>query len=293
MVLRIPNAIDLHCHYGPDTIGGTLEPAGAAGVSAIQAAQDAAESGHAALVLKSHSFASPALAMNIGEVVTGLQVFGGICTDYPSGGLNVEGVEAALCLGAKIVWLPTVHSRQDVLRRREVGQHELNAGIAVVDDEGVLLREVREIFDLVCEKDAVLATGHISADEHFVVVKEFGRRGKVLVTHAGEKLAGPRLRPSQCAQLADIGAMIEVTALTCRELRGVPGMSPAEATAMLRAIGPSRCTLGTDYGWSKVVPRPASGMQEFLETLWGEGLTEIELTSMVSTNPAHLLGIEV
>jgi hypothetical protein len=51
--------------------------------------------------------------------------------------------------------------------------------------------------------------------------------------------------------------------------------------------------LGTDYGWSKIVPRPAPGMQEFLETLWGEGLSEAELTGMVSTNPARLLGIDV
>ena len=298
MPLRITNAIDMHCHFGPDTIGGMLEPpanqAGLGGhsVTGVEAARQAHASGHAALVLKSHSFASPALAENIEVLVPGLRVFGGICTDYPSGGLTVEAVEAALFLGAKIVWLPTVHSRQDVMRRRAEGR-PLGAGdgIAVIDEDGKVVPVVQEIFDLVRRKDAVLATGHTSADEHFAVVKEFAGRGKVLVTHAGEKMAGPKLDAAQCAQLADLGATIEITAEMCKEVLGHPGMTTGEVTTMLRAIGTSRCVLSTDYGWTTTLPRPAAGIQEFLDALWAEGIPEAELEIMVSANPARLLGL--
>jgi hypothetical protein len=293
VTLRIADAIDLHCHFGPDTIGGTLAGGEGHSVTAVDAARDAAESGHAALVLKSHSFASPALARNVEDAVSGVRVFGGICTDYPSGGLNVDAVEAALALDAKIVWLPTVHSQQDFEKRTVAREGFHGTGIRVVDEEGRVVPAVQEIFGLVSQKDAILATGHISAEEHYAVVKEFAGRGHVLVTHAGEELAGPRLSAEQCAELADLGASIELTALSCKDVLGVTGKRPDAMAAMIRAIGPSRCTLSTDYGWTTAVPRPAPGLQEFLEALWGEGITEDELQAMVSTHPARLLGLDV
>jgi Family of unknown function (DUF6282) len=292
MSLRIPNAIDMHCHYGPDTIGGTLQLHGDHSVSAVEAAREAAESGHAALVLKSHSFASPTVARSISEVVPGLQVFGGICTDYISGGLNIAGIEAALALGAKIVWLPTVHSRQDFHKHapRHAGT---SGGIAVTDDDGNVLPLVHEIFALVRECGAVLATGHITADEHFAVAKELAPLGNVLVTHAGEKLGGPHLTPAQCRELADLGAVIEVTAQLCKPLFGHPGLHPREVMELIEAIGPRRVCLSTDYGWTTAVPRPAAGMREFLEVLWAEGVHEDDLRTMVSVNPGALLGVSV
>jgi len=38
---RIPGAIDLHCHFGPDTVGGAVRPLSGA-LSAVQAAREAA-----------------------------------------------------------------------------------------------------------------------------------------------------------------------------------------------------------------------------------------------------------
>jgi hypothetical protein len=283
----------MHCHFGPDTIGGTLEEDDKHSISAVDAAREALESGHAALVLKSHSFASPMVTRNIEQAVPGIRIFGGICTDYISGGLNPAGVEAALALGAKIVWLPTVHSRQDFGRRRRARESYYKEGIAVTDDSGNVLPVVREIFSLVCEKDAILATGHTTVQEHHSVVTEFARRGKVLVTHAGEKLAGPHLKADQCKELADLGAFIEVTAQMCKEVRGHAGMSPQEVMEMIRTIGPSRVCLSTDYGWSNEVPRPAEGLREFLDALWTEGVSDSELSTMVSDNPAQLLNLAI
>ena len=288
--MRLAHAIDLHCHYGPDTTGGTLNAPASHGVTALEAAREAVDSGHAALVLKSHSFASPALAATLSEAIPGLQVFGGICTDYPSGGLNVSAVEAALAIGAKIVWLPTVHSHNDMT------QHDRGVpgpGIRVLDADGDIVPEVRQMWDLIQEKGAILATGHISADEHYRVAKEFAGQGRVLVTHAGEELAGPKLSAAQSAELADLGAIIELTALTCQSVMGVQGKSPEEMVATIATIGPARCTLSSDYGWSQVIPRPAGGLRDFLESLWEHGVPEGDIETMVSTNPARLLQIEV
>jgi hypothetical protein len=289
--LRIPNAIDLHCHFGPDTTSGTLAPPRhQACVSALDAAREAAETGHAALVLKSHSFASPVLAQNLQQAVPGVRVFGGICTDYLSGGLNVDGVSAALAMGARIVWLPTMHSRSDFERARDRTSHP--GPIAVVDDtDSSVVPEVHEIFALVQETDSVLATGHTTAAEHYAVVKEFASRGKVIVTHAGEPLAGPVLTPQQCTELADLGAFIEVTAQMCKPIYGHPGTPIPEIIDMIQTVGTSRVCLSTDYGWTTEMPHPAAGLQEFLEALWSEGMAEQELELMVSKNPGRLLGL--
>jgi hypothetical protein len=281
----------MHVHFGPDTIGGRLDSFDMHSVSAVGAAREAVETGLGAVVLKSHSFASPMIARNIEEAVPGICLFGGICTDYISGGLNLEGVEAALSLGAKIVWLPTVHSRQDFGKHKLPRQPYHSEGIAVVDRGGKIVPEVMEIFAMVREQDAILATGHTTADEHYAVVKALARQGKVLVTHAGEKLAGPRLTPEQSRELAELGAFVEVTAQMCKEVMGHPGITPGDVMEMIRTIGPARVCLSTDYGWSTQVPRPAAGMYEFLEALWMEGVTDNELRTMVSDNPARLLNL--
>jgi hypothetical protein len=290
MALRVPNAIDMHVHFEPDTIGGSLSPLNMGGVTATEAVREAAGVGLGAVVLKSHSFASPIVARSIADAVPGVRVFGGICTDYISGGLNLDGIEGALAMGAKIVWLPTLHSREDFGKVAQSRFHE--HGIAVTDDDGEVLSAVHEIFAMLQETGGVLATGHTTASEHYAVVKEFAPRGRVVVTHAGEKLAGPRLTPQQCEELADLGAYVEITAQMCREVFGNPGITPGEVLALCRSIGVERVCLSSDYGWSTEVPRPAEGMIEFLDALWAEGVSEGELTTMVRTNPARVLGIE-
>ena len=292
MPLRIENAIDLHCHFGPDSIGGPRRAGGHGhSVSALDAAREARDAGYRALVLKSHSFASPQTACQMCEAVPGLQVFGGVCTDYPSGGLNVEAVDVALRLGARIVWLPTVHSHQDYLNGKAATMGTRGTGIHVIDEAGQPVPEVRAIFDLVQGDGAVLATGHTTAAEHYAVCKEFARQGKLLVTHAGEHAAGPHLTKEQCTELADLGATIELTALTCDHVFGAPGKSPQAMAETIRYIGHERCTLASDYGWTKEVPNPAAGLKDFLERLWKVGITEAELNQMAAVKPAELLGL--
>src|SRR6185503_17608798 len=64
-------------------------------------------------------------------------------------------------------------------------------GISVIDADGELTPDTLEVLALVAEHDAVL------------------------VTHAMEELAGPNLDATRCAELAELGASIELCALTC------------------------------------------------------------------------------
>ena len=292
--LRIENAIDMHCHFGPETFGRNSAeefPGSAHAVTALQAATEALESGHKALVLKSLSLASPTLAFALQEMIPGLKIFGGVCTDNTTGGLNLDAVYASLVLGAKIVWLPTIHSHQDYLNGKGEIFGTQGEGLKVVDEDGSVSQVTRDIFAMVRDHDAILATGHVTAAEHYAVVKEFAREGKVLVTHAGEELAGPKLTNDQCRELADLGATIELTALSCDHVHDCKGKSHKEMAQMIEHIGHERCTLSSDYGWGKEVPNPAPGLHDFLERLWKVGVSESQLQRMASTNPAGLLGI--
>ncbi len=277
----LTGAADLHCHFGPDAHRERS-------VDALDAARDAAVAGHAAVVLKSHDYPTAALAAVVDRVVDGVRVFGGICCDREVGGVNPAAVETALRIGAKIVWLPTLTSRQDQLNGIGEALGIPGPGLSVVDEHGALSGDTHAVLDLVAAHDAILATGHVTWDEHLAVAKEFGGRGKVLVTHAMEELAGPNLSAEQCVELADLGATIELCALTC--LGALATRPPSAIAAAAQTIGAERCTLATDYG-QKANVRPAPGFQDFADALLAEGLDDRAIRRMACDNPCGLLGL--
>src|SRR5215475_11183127 len=108
MSVDLAGAADLHCHFGPDAHRSRS-------VDAFEAARDAAAAAHTAVVLKSHDAPTASLAWAVQrDVGDAVSVFGGICCDREVGGMNPAAVEVALRLGARIVWLPTLTSQQDV-----------------------------------------------------------------------------------------------------------------------------------------------------------------------------------
>ena len=282
MAVDLTGAADLHCHFGPDAHRERS-------VTAVEAAREAAEAGHAAIVLKSHDYPTAGLAAAVDDMVDGVRVFGGICCDREVGGLNPAAVEAALRIGAKVVWLPTLSSRQDQVNGVAPQLGIPGPGIAVIDDQGRLLPAAVDIVDLVTEFDAVLATGHVSREEHFAATRAMAGRGRLLVTHAREELAGPNLSLEDCVELARLGAAIELCAMTC--LGALATRPVTEVAATARAVGPARCTLATDYG-QKVNARPAAGLQAFADALVAEGLSEAEVRQMACANPCRLLDLQ-
>jgi len=275
----LTGAADLHAHFGPD-------PHRTRSVTGLEAAQQAAGAGHAAIVLKSHDTPSAGLAAALDPLVDGVAVFGGVCCDREIGGTNPAAVEVALRLGARIVWLPTLSSAQDVANGVAAQLGIPGPGVRVVDDDGAITAETLEILDLVAEHDAVLATGHVSAAEHLAVTRAFAPRGKVLVTHAMEELAGPNLDAAQCAELAALGATIELCALTC--VGALATRPVADIVDCIRRVGVDRVTLGTDFGQGMNEP-PAAGLQTYADALHAAGLTEAEIRRMACTNPNALL----
>ncbi|HEV3123654.1 MAG TPA: DUF6282 family protein [Candidatus Dormibacteraeota bacterium] len=280
MTVDLQGAADLHVHFGPDAHRERS-------VTALQAAREAAECGHAALVLKSHDYPTPAVAAVVDQSVDGVRVYGGITCDRENGGVNPSAVDVALRLGAKVVWLPTLSGRQDVANGIAARLGIPGPGITVCADDGRLLESTQEVIELVVASGAVLATGHVSAIEHRAVAEAMRGRGRVLVTHAMEAHVGPNLSVDQCVELAEIGAVIELCALTC--LGTYATRSVDALAACIRAVGAERCTLASDLGQAGN-PHPAEGLQRFADLLVAAGVAEGDVRRMACANPCALLG---
>lgn len=281
--LVLHGAIDMHCHFGPEPLVEKLSKVPHS-VDPIEAAQQAAQQGMRALVLKAHEFPSTAAAYLANRVVPDVASIAGICLDHPVGGLNPHAVEVALRNGAQVVWLPTI-SAQGANAAALQQFFGVDEGIRVLDDNGELLPVVREIMDLIAEHDGVLATGHISKEAHFEVARAFGERGSLVVTHAMHETTGPRLSVQETVELSELGAVIEFTAHTCMG-------SPSTFGAVIDVIGRidvGRAIVATDYGWSVNVPAPGPGMVSYINELWDAGIDEERLRAMACDTPARLL----
>ncbi|MFH1486615.1 MAG: DUF6282 family protein [Chloroflexota bacterium] len=274
----LKGSIDLHVHHGPDAHR-------ARSVDALDAARDAAAAGMRALVLKSHDYPTAPLAAIISRMVSGVTVVGSICLDVQIGGLNLEALAVSGALGARIVWLPTFSSANQM---REQGQE---GGLTVLDDKGKLLSVMYDIFELVKKYDMVLATGHLSKEEVFIVVDEARKKGvrKIVVTHPTPLHPGPKLETDQLIELAKKGAYIE----HCFNgtMPGGHREDPAYIVDAVRRVGAEQTVLSTDFG-QEHNPRPAEGFRVMLGTYLKYGLTERELEISAKTNPAKLLGLD-
>ena len=98
----------------------------------------------------------------------------------------------------------------------------------------------------------------------------------------------PNLTEAQCVILADLGAMIELCAMTC--IGALASRPVSDMASCARVVGPERCTLATDYGQA-TNPHPAEGLQGFADALAAEGVEESEIRMMACTNPCRLLAI--
>lgn len=276
----LTGAVDMHVHFGPD-------PGRTRRTNALEAADQAAAAGHAGIVLKSHDTPTANVAA-LCATVSSIPVFGSICCDLPVGGMNPWAVENALEIGAKVVWLPTMTSVEDWPTHRE---HHRAPGPGVrVTEDGRLTPEAEEVLRLVVEHDAVVASGHISIEEHLAVAAAMPPGGKFLVTHGLETLCGPRrsMTTELLEELVGRGAVVEFCAMTCT---GAFATRPTEeiAAAMTR-LGPDACTVASDFG-QEANDLPTVGLARFAAELVRCGIDEAAVRRMAVDNPQRLVGL--
>lgn len=279
----LSGSIDMHLHPGTDAF---------CRIDALEAARQARQAGMKAIVIKDHFIPTAPIASLVNRLVPDFQVFGSLCLDYETGGLNVRAVEYSARAGARVVWMPTFSSANSRAKMRELGVPLEGEGFSILDGSGQLLPEIHPILAVIKENDMVLASGHMSPAETFALEQEARRVGidKFVVTHPlDHEFFSEAFSKNDLVQLAANGAFIELTfiALLASEFRH----DPAEMVDVIRTVGPEHCIVSTDLGQS-FNPLPVEGLRMFLITLLKYGITEEEIGQMIKTNPGKLLGIQ-
>lgn len=76
----------------------------------IEIARQMRAMGYRAFVSKRHHCCNADSAKLASKYVPGIKVFGGIVLNWAVGGLNPQAVDAAILMGAKVVWFGNMHA---------------------------------------------------------------------------------------------------------------------------------------------------------------------------------------
>jgi hypothetical protein len=243
------------------------------------------ERGLEGLVLKNHVVATADRAWFARKHVEGLKVFGGIVLNSAVGGINPDAVNWMWRMQGgfgRVVWFPTFDADNHVKHFKDAPE-----GIKIVDAQGKVLPEVRNVLKIAAEQKLVVQTGHISPTEALAVI-EAGRDmsvDRIVVTHAQFEVVNMSLE--QMKKAASMGAKLELCAMG-------PLMGPAahyewmrhwrevkiqETAAAVKEVGVQNFILATDLG-QMGNPSPPDGLQFFVTDLMKVGISKDEITKM-------------
>jgi len=277
--VSLKDAIDIHVHQDPDSAPRAID--------ADDVARQALAAGMRAVVLKNHWEDTASLAYMVRKMVPGIAVFGGITQDIAVGGINPEAVKHMADMKGgygRIVWLPTFDAQN---QQKDKGPE------VKVSENGKLLPSVLKLLDYIAtRKQLALETGHVSAEEALMVIKEAKARGiaHVVATHG---MTGPtNLSVAQAQEFARAGGYIEMVYGAVLDSNGKTTLQ--QYADWIKAVGPSHIILSTDLGGARSFPRPlpAAGMLEYLQKLHALGISVADLNTMAKTNPAIILGLQ-
>jgi hypothetical protein len=249
-----------------------------------------------ALVLKCHHESTVSRAYLVQRMVPGIRVFGGVVLNSYVGGINPAAVEAALRLGGKEVWMPTVDAGYHAQVHGGTGGYDAQQGgrrqaegIWVTDADGRLTPAVKEVLDLVAEHQAILGTCHLSPAEIVALVREARDVGveKIVVTHPFFKV--PNLDLDTVEEVARLGAMPEFG--YCTISPAWQYAAPEKIVAAIGRVGASRCLLVSDTG-QRHNPMPSEALRVFAQTVFEKGVSEQDVVTMISRNPGDLLDLD-
>ncbi|WP_432839780.1 DUF6282 family protein [Dactylosporangium sp. CA-092794] len=286
----LQGAVDMHVHPGPSPFPRRI--------GILDAARDAADNGFAAIVVKSHhlSMQTDVLALRgAGLSAVPIDVYAGIALNRTVGGLNPYAVEVVLGLGGRVVWFPTISSKAHIdfhhthhdsrfptskLRLRE---HE---PLSLLDDDGALRPEVRDILDVIAREEAVLNAGHLPADEIDALLTAAGEAGvtRMVVSHPTFIVDAT---PQRCAEWVRKGATIE-HCLAMAVGRPQSSLTMAVLQPYLDAAGVRHTIFSSDLGQAAAI-LPVTGFRRMARRLIDHGFDTESIRTMFGGNAKDLL----
>ncbi|MCZ0734894.1 DUF6282 family protein [Phreatobacter sp. AB_2022a] len=284
-------AVDLHCHSGPAAMPRILDH--------HEALMDCAAAKFRALVYKDHFYLGTAHAVILEKLVpdTGVRLFSGLALNNASGGFNPHAVDHAVKLGAKIIWMPTLSAANHIAVQAsgqaktfpKTAQKMLDPiPLTALDANGRVADPVKQILDLIAEADVILAGGHLSVQELFLVFEEARSRGvrKMLVNHP-TYIVG--CTEEDIRGLVALGAYMEHSICMFVEGRSKK-FSPEQLARLIEVAGVERTVLCSDLGLVGS-PRPVEGYREVVGTLLDLQIAKDDIRAMIGGHGAALLNL--
>jgi hypothetical protein len=280
--------VDLHVHCNPDSA-----PPRRTDIFEIAALFK--QEGIRAYCIKSHFLPTSQLAYAMNKMIPEVKAYGGIVLNRSVGGINPAAVENfAMVTGnyARIVWLPTQDSENEA--RRRPGKKDF---VSVTRD-GVVLPEVIEVLKLIKKYNLTFATGHSTAQEDLLLIREARKLGidRIIVTHAMPEPINMTI--DQMKQAAAMGAQIEFVynliypdPEAARKNPNHKRLNFADYARAIHAVGPEHCFLSSDVGQPNR-PFQSEAWKEYLTGLMKAGITVPEIDIMAKRNPARLIGLD-
>ncbi|CAG9297568.1 DUF6282 family protein [Celerinatantimonas diazotrophica] len=278
---NLEGIVELHVHSAPDI----RERA----YSDLELSDAARSVGAKAVVIKSHHGTTMNRAFLVNEYNRKVYnekkftMYGGIVLNYAVGGLNPVAVETALKLGAKIVWLPTIHADNQLEKLGKSG------GIVCVKNNEPV-EKLKEILALVKKYDVTLATGHLSADDIFVVARHAKNMGinKIVINHPEFWVVGLSTQ-QQAALVREYDVYLE--RCYAQPMGGGKYKSNLEDNYnLVNELGPDNIIINTDGGQVEN-PHWEVAFQQSIDYLADKGISPEDIYKMTRTNPAKALGI--
>jgi hypothetical protein len=282
-------AVDLHQHPGPSPFPRRM--------SILDAARDASGAGFRAIVAKSHhhSMVTDILALrSAGLAELSTEVYGGIALNRTVGGLNPYAVELALRMGGRMVWFPTLSSAAHVRHHEDhdtgfpTPEVDLrpNEIISILDDNGAVRPEVRDILSVIAAEDAVLTCGHLGVTESQRLIDAALEAGvqRIVVNHP-VFVVGASVE--QAAAWARQGVYIEHCAIMYYG-RPERRRDLDELLSFIKAVGVGQTVISSDSG-QKTNPLPVTLYRRAVRGLLDAGVPATDIRQLVGTNAEQLL----
>jgi len=289
----LQQAIDLHVHIGPEIIPRKFT---------LPELVDYEKGKLRGVGVKNHFF--PTIAMEKPSAQDGSPfVINSVVLNHYVGGFNPDIIRASAELSEKpiIVWFPTLHTEgflqsqkfeipeewidPKMRRRLKLRPTEKIKALSVFDN-GKISREVEMVLYSIKENGAILATGHLSWQESYELVKfaieKIGVE-KIIITHPIYQKIDMPIKIQK--ELAELGALIE----HCYSMYSIDKISMDKIARQIKDVGADNCILSSDVGqtFSK---SPSEALTDFISLLEQEGVTENEIKTMLIKNPARLVG---
>jgi hypothetical protein len=294
--------LDLHVHVGPEFIKRRYT---------VQTLAREAEKSNIGFAAKNHFQPTTAWIMGLKSEYS-VPLIGSVVLNRGVGGINPEAVRAALS-GCKsdpaqskleedriIVWMPTVHAeghlaqfeREDVptnwgCEPEHQQSYPEGQGLTVWDkgNPGMLSANTFAVLDSIAKRDLILATGHLTATEVDMLLREASLTGirRMIITHPLFKATGMSVEKQ--VELSSIeGVYVELAYVNLNANR-IPIKRYIE---VIRAVGPEKVVLTSDLGRAGG-ESITEGWTRYLELLKGEGISDQEIVRMAVENPHKLV----